>query len=410
MSNTTPRPRAWLTPSLGLTQIIGWGSMFYAYGVLMQPMQDELGLSKPAIVGAYSVALLISGLCSTSAGTIIDRTGGRLLMATGSLLAALMLACLSRVHGVVGLYLAWAGVGVAMSATLYQPAFAVITQAFGSNYRRAITHLTLFGGFASTVFWPLTQALLQHVGWRETWLLYAVANLLVCLPIHAILPNRSTATHEVVAACTEQPTSSLSVVLREPSFYLVTAAVTLNALVFAAMSLHMIPILQAHGISAANAAWVGALVGPMQVLGRVLETTIGKRASTRHVGMAAISLLPLSLILLFASGDWLLVYVVFAALYGISNGIMTIVRGALPAELYGRAAYGAISGAMATPVQFAIAAGPFVASLLYAVGNGYPGTLLALASIGAAGAILFRFAIAQLRQQAIDLSNKGTST
>ncbi|MGF3990600.1 hypothetical protein ACQX7T_15290, partial [Staphylococcus aureus] len=94
---------------------------------------DELGLSKPIVVGAYSVALLISGLCSTSAGAIIDRMGGRLLMATGSLLAALMLACLSRVHGVVGLYLAWAGIGVAMSATLYQPAFAVITQAFGTN-------------------------------------------------------------------------------------------------------------------------------------------------------------------------------------------------------------------------------------------------------------------------------------
>ncbi|WP_333980270.1 MFS transporter [Burkholderia orbicola] len=409
MSNAKPPPRAWLTPSLGLTQIIGWGSMFYAYGVLMQPMQDELGLSKPIVVGAYSVALLISGLFSTSAGAIIDRIGGRFLMTTGSLLATVMLACLSRVHSVAGLYVAWAGIGVAMSATLYQPAFAVITQVFGSNYRRAITHLTLFGGFASTVFWPLTQTLLQHVGWREAWLLYAVANLLVCLPIHATLPKRRRVAREVAAARPEQSDASLIVVLREPVFYLVTAAVTLNALVFAAMSLHMIPVLHAHGISGADAAWVGALIGPMQVLGRVLETTFGKRASTRHVGMAAMSLLPLSLVVLFASGDWLPVYVVFAALYGISNGVMTIVRGALPAELYGRAAYGAIGGAIATPVQIAIAAGPFVASLLYAAGNGYPGTLLALASIGAVGAVLFRIAIAQMCQQAIDLSNKETS-
>ncbi|AJX97328.1 MFS transporter [Burkholderia pseudomallei] len=410
MSTDTPRPHAWLTPSLGLTQIIGWGSMFYAYGVLMQPMQDELGLSKPVVVGAYSVALLISGLFSTSAGSIIDRVGGRVLMASGSLLAALMLACLSQVHDVVGLYLVWAGIGVAMSATLYQPAFAVITQIFGNDYRRAITHLTLFGGFASTVFWPLTQSLLQYIGWHETWLLYAAANLLVCLPIHATLPKRNMAVHEASGAHTEQTAAGLTAVLREPAFYLVTAAVTLNALVFAAMSLHMIPVLQAHGISAENAAWVGALVGPMQVVGRVLEATVGKRASTRQVGMAAIALLPLSLILLFASGKWLPVYVVFAALYGISNGVMTIVRGALPAELYGRAAYGAISGAMATPVQIAIAAGPFVASILYAAGNGYPGTLLALACIGATGAVLFRYAILHLRHCTVPLSKQGIST
>lgn len=142
----------------------------------------------------------------------------------------------------------------------------------------------------------------------------------------------------------------------------------------------------------------------------VMQVSVGKRASTRQVGMAAISLLPLSLLLLFGSGQWLPMYVVFAALYGIGNGVMTIVRGALPAELYGRAAYGAISGAMATPVQIAVAAGPFVASLLYAAGNGYPGTLLALAGISAAGAILFRYAITHLRQQAVLLSNQGTST
>jgi predicted MFS family arabinose efflux permease len=410
MDNTIPRSRGWLIPSLGLTQIVAWGSMFYAYGVLMQPMQDELGLSKPAIVGAYSVALLISGLLSTAAGSIIDRIGGRLLMGSGALLAAVMLACLSRVHNATELYLVWAGIGVAMSATLYQPAFAVITQVHGSNYRRAITHLTLFGGFASTVFWPLTQTLLQHVGWREVWLIYAAANLLICLPIHASLPKGRGPAHGTPPARTETRSRNLTAVMREPVFYLVTAAVTLNALVFAAMSLHMIPVLQAHGISAANAAWVGALIGPMQVLGRVVQATLGKRASTRQVGMAAISLLPLSLLLLFASEQWLPVYVVFAALYGIGNGVMTIVRGALPAELYGRAAYGAISGAMATPVQIAVAAGPFVASLLYSAGNGYPGTLLALTGISAAGAILFGYVIRHLRQQSMLLSNEGTST
>lgn len=125
------RKSTWLIPSLGLTQIVGWGSMFYAYGILMQPMQTELQLSKPVVVGAYSLALLISGLMSTLAGSIIDRIGGRLLMGAGTVLAALMLAAMSFVHDALGLYLIWAVIGLAMSATLYQPAFAVLTQEIG---------------------------------------------------------------------------------------------------------------------------------------------------------------------------------------------------------------------------------------------------------------------------------------
>ncbi len=398
MDAATRKP-IWLIPSLGLTQIVGWGSMFYAYGVLMQPMQMELQTSKPVIVGAYSLALLISGLLSTLAGSIIDRVGGRLLMGAGTVLAALMLALLSTVHDVASLYLIWAGIGVAMSATLYQPAFAVLTQIFEGGFRRAITMLTLFGGFASTVAWPLTQWLLEHYGWRETWMIYAVANLAICLPIHALLPRAAS----IKAKAKERAADgiSLAAVLREPGFYLITAAVTLNALVFSAMSLHLISILHDRGMPAYYAAGIGTMIGPMQVLGRVLETTLGKKATTRQIGLIAISLLPAALMLLFAPATWLLVYGLFAAMYGIGNGVMTIVRGTLPAELYGREAYGAISGAMATPVTIAFAAGPSVAAFLYTLGGGYPGAIIALAGIATLGAVLFFYATARLLSKAI---------
>ena len=398
MDAATRKP-IWLIPSLGLTQIVGWGSMFYAYGVLMQPMQMELQTSKPVIVGAYSLALLISGLLSTLAGSIIDRVGGRLLMGAGTVLAALMLALLSTVHDVTSLYLIWAGIGVAMSATLYQPAFAVLTQIFEGGFRRAITMLTLFGGFASTVAWPLTQWLLEHYGWRETWMIYAVANLAICLPIHALLPRAAS----IKAKAKERAADgiSLAAVLREPGFYLITAAVTLNALVFSAMSLHLISILHDRGMQAYYAAGIGAMIGPMQVLGRVMETTLGKKATTRQIGLVAISLLPAALMLLFAPATWLLVYGLFAAMYGIGNGVMTIVRGTLPAELYGREAYGAISGAMATPVTIAFAAGPSVAAFLYTLGGGYPGAIIALAGIATLGAVLFLYATARLLFKAI---------
>lgn len=386
----------WFIPFLGLTQIVGWGSMFYAYGLLMQPMQIELNLSKPVVVGAYSVSLLIAGLLSISAGSVIDRIGGRLLMGCGSLLAAIMLACLSQVQTALELYLVWVGIGAAMSATLYQPAFAVVTQIFGSGYRRAITQLTLFGGLASTAFWPLTQGLLQQVGWRDTWLIFAAANLLLCFPVHICLPNGKRTPHESPITQREKSVD-LASALRDPTFYLVTAAITFNALVFAAMSLHLIPILQANGISAASAAWIGALIGPMQIVGRVMETLFGKRVTTRQIGMVAISLLPLSLLFLFFPGKWIIVYIIFSGLYGVSNGIMTIVRGALPAELYGRSSYGVISGAMAMPVQIAIAAGPFVASILYSAGSGYGRVIWALVTFSALGAMLFIYSFMRSR-------------
>lgn len=386
MDIAVPR-RSWLIPSLGLTQIIGWGSMFYAYGVLMQPMEVELQTSRSVVVGAYSIALLISGCLSTLAGAVVDRIGGRLLMACGTLLAAAMLILLGNVRSVLMLYLVWAGIGVAMSATLYQSSFAVLTQVFGTNYRRAITSLTLFGGFASTVFWPLTQALSDHVGWRETWLIYAGVNLLICFPIHMSLPNFLPTVDPSLAD--ENGKSGLASILRERSFYLLTSAVTFNALVFSAMSLHLMSILQSRGISPSYAAAIGAMVGPMQVVGRILETTIGRNASSYKVGMIAMWLLPLALALLFAPNQWLIIYVFFAVMYGIGNGVMTIVRGTLPAELYGRETYGAVSGAMAAPVMIAIAAGPFVASLLYSATGGYVGTILVLIAICAFGSVLF---------------------
>lgn len=375
---------------MGMTQIIGWGSMFYAYGVLMQPMEAELQTTRSVVVGAYSIALLLSGCLSTLSGAIIDRIGGRLVMGGGALLAALMFFLMSYVDSVLMLYLVWAGLGVAMSATLYQPAFAVLTQVYGSGYRRAITAVTLFGGLSSSVFWPLTQALSDQVGWRDTWLIYGALNLLISFPVHALLPKFSPSTEALTQAT--QGKSGLALVLRERSFYLLTTSFTLNALVFSAVSLHLMSLLQSRGITPTQAATIGAMVGPMQVLGRILETTVGRNLSSHKIGLCAMWLLPLALILLYAPNHWLWMYALFAGIYGISNGVMTIVRGTIPAELYGREAYGAVSGAMGAPVMIAIAAGPFVASLLYTAIGSYMGMLLVLIVVGVLGSVMFNYA------------------
>ncbi|MGI4847516.1 MAG: MFS transporter [Janthinobacterium lividum] len=412
--NLSASRKNFIIVSLGLSQLVGWGTAYYAFGVLLRPMQIELQLSKNIMVGAYSLALLISGAMSIVIGRIIDRFGGRLVMSAGSVLASLMLVLTAFVHNATGLYLVWAGMGLAMSAILYQPAFAVLMQVFGDGYRRAITLLTLIGGFSSTLAWPLTQAVLSSLGWRQCWLLLAAANLLLCLPVHAMLPKRSSAARMPAAPLAQehgggnaetdavppapappQKHSPLASVVRDPVFQLITVALTLNSLVSSAILLHLLTFLQSRGISAHQAALIGALLGPMQVLGRILEILFGKDATSRQIGTLAMWVAPLALAMLVFPATWLVVYGAFAAVYGLGNGVMTLVRGTLPAELYGQASYGVVSGAMSMPVMFASAAGPFAASLLYTAAGGYEGVIPALGAISVVAVCLFMTGVAR---------------
>jgi MFS family permease len=374
--------------ALGVAQIISWGSLYYAFSFLITPLMEASGGDKSTVFAAFSLGLLVSGLLSAPIGALIDRRGGREVMTAGSLAGAILLASLGHVHSVVALYAVWAGLGAVMATTLYDPAFAVITRLFSANYRRAITTLTLFGGFASTVFWPLTQFLIAEIGWRQALLVLAALNLAVCVPVHWWVLSPS-ATRPFKRAVVSAGPSVFRKALRTPVFYLLTLAFTGNALVFSATQVHLMSMLQAKDLSPASAAAVGAMIGPMQVTGRVLELAFGSRLSASTVGILAMAFLPVALWLLSIAGVQWPLLVAFAVIYGIGNGAMTIVRGAIPAELFGRDAYGAINGAMAAPVTVAKAAGPLVAALLYAWLGGYDGTLLVLIVVGAVATAVF---------------------
>jgi MFS family permease len=374
--------------ALGVAQIISWGSLYYAFSFLITPLMEASGGDKSTVFAAFSLGLLVSGLLSAPIGALIDRRGGREVMTAGSLAGAILLASLGHVHSVVALYAVWAGLGAVMATTLYDPAFAVITRLFSANYRRAITTLTLFGGFASTVFWPLTQFLIAEIGWRQALLVLAALNLAVCVPVHWWVLSPST-TRPFKRAVVSAGPSVFRKALRTPVFYLLTLAFTGNALVFSATQVHLMSMLQAKDLSPASAAAVGAMIGPMQVTGRVLELAFGSRLSASTVGILAMAFLPVALWLLSIAGVQWPLLVAFAVIYGIGNGAMTIVRGAIPAELFGRDAYGAINGAMAAPVTVAKAAGPLVAALLYAWLGGYDGTLLVLIVVGVVATAVF---------------------
>src|SRR5438477_8097701 len=183
-----------LVAALGTAQIISWGTLFYAIGVLGPAMRRDLGVSELFLFGVFSAALLVSGTLAPLMGRLIDRRGGRFVLSLGSVLGATACALLAAAPNAAVMAAGWLVAGAAMGACLYDPAFATLSQHAGARYRRAVTALTLFGGFASTAFWPLSHLLLEAWGWRATWAIYAGLHCCVCLPIHlAFVPAHAQA-------------------------------------------------------------------------------------------------------------------------------------------------------------------------------------------------------------------------
>lgn len=363
--------------ALSVTQIISWGSLYYAFSVLLVPMERNLGWGRDTLVGAFSLSLLVAGVGAFPVGILIDRIGGRRVMSLGSILAGTLLLVLARTESVVVFYTVWAGLGIAMAMLLYEPAFAVIYATFGAHARKGITALTLTAGFASTVFWPLSQLLIHAIGWRGAVGVLGWANLLLCAPLHVLfLPSSAAGTRR---ASLSGRASILSSLLRSRSFWLLAVSFTANMAAFSTLSVHLIALLQERGLSAADAVLLAACVGPMQVLGRVLEVTVGARFRATQVGLRALSLLPVALIALAEAGAAWTLLIAFAALYGASNGVMTIVRAVMPAELFGRESYGTINGALSAPVILSRAVAPIAAALLWSASGNY-GAVLWVAS------------------------------
>ena len=391
--NGAPADEGWaawrVVAALGVTQIISWGSLYYAFAVVMDGVRNDLGASYPMVVGAYSVAVLVSGFAAAPVGRYIDRHGARVPMTLGSLAGALLLAAFSQVASVPALYLVWAGIGGAMALVLYEPAFASLALVFRTNLRRAITGLTLVAGFASTVFWPLTQWLDTHWGWRNAIVVLAGLNLVFCVPLHLwVLPRRGRG--EASRGAASDPAGRARL-LRDPRFRWIAVAFTLNMLAQASLSVHLLAILQEKGFSAAAAAWLAALVGPMQVASRVVELAVASRVKAVQVAALAMLASPVAMaVLLVAGGDpsWV---VVFVMLYGASCGVMTIVRGTVPAEIWGREGYGALAGLMATPVILMRAVAPSLAAAFLAASGSYAAVewMLLAASLMSAAAFVY---------------------
>jgi predicted MFS family arabinose efflux permease len=328
---------------LGVTQIIAWGTIFYSPVLTAPLIVRETGWSLSFVMGGFSLGLLIAGLVSPFVGRSIDRYGGHVVMAVGALVSALGLFALAHARNPAAYLAVWVLLGAGLGASLYDPAFATLGRIFGAAARRPITYLTLAGGFASTAGWPTTHLLIQSVGWRGTYIVYAVLMAAVCAPLYAFALPRSRASVDApVDGNAAQPPALLPP--HGLAFVLVTAAFTAYAFVPSALSAHLLAIFGRAGIDAATVVFIGTLFGPAQVAARVTELAFGRNIHPLMVGRAAVALLVLAFALLALFGISTPLAAIFAVMFGAANGLVTITRGALPLALFGADGYGRMMG------------------------------------------------------------------
>jgi MFS family permease len=388
--------------ALGIAQIVSWGTLFYTIAVLGAPMRADLGVSDAILFGGFSAGLLLSGAASPSIGRWIDAGHARFALAGGSCVGALACALLATVQGPVSLCLAWLVAGAAMALTLYDPAFATLHTMSGARYRRAVTALTLFGGFASTVFWPLSLALSEAAGWRAAFWVFAALHLALCLPLHLAAIPRAVG----VAPASAAPDPAMRLAGDERSrgrtaapFFWLALALSGAAFAAAAVSAHAIGLLTAAGLTAADAVLAGTLVGPLQVAGRIVEFTVWRRLSARAVGAIAFTLLALGLATLILIRGLPAAAFAFTVTYGFANGLITIARGTVPAELFGRHAFGALLGRLAQPQLYARAVAPLALALVFPFDPERRATPWLLAALGLAALVAYAQALRARRAE-----------
>jgi predicted MFS family arabinose efflux permease len=370
---------------LGLTQVLAWGSSYYLPAVLAAPIARDSGWPLTWIVGGLSFGLLVAALVSPRVGKTIERNGGRLVLAASAAAIGIGQVGLAVAPNLAGYIVGWLVIGVGMGAGLYDAAFAALGRLYGPDARSAITTLTLFGGFASTVCWPLSAFMVSEIGWRGACLVYGAIQILIALPLYLYVIPRGVPT-EITPSRNEHAAQAP----KPPLLLLVTLAITLTlaTALSSLMSVHLLTILQTSGATLAAAVGLGALVGPSQVAARAVEMAIARHHHPIWTKIASVSFVAVGV-----SALWGGLPLIPAALafYGAGIGLESIARGTLPLALFGASGYATLMGRLAMPSLLAQAAAPWLGALLFArVGpHGTLGVLasVALLNVGLAGGL-----------------------
>lgn len=378
-------------PVLGMTQILCWGTMFYTPVLMVPLIAQARGWSIAFTMGGFSIGLLAAGITAPWVGRGIDRYGGHVVMAAGSLTGAFGFVLLVNATHPAAYWIAWIVLGIAMGANLYDATFASLGRIFGTEARSAITAVTLAGGFASTVGWPVTYLLLSTLGWQGTYLVYAGVLVLVAAPLHAFALPRQRAAVVAPVAAADAPAHPAVLPPHGLTFLLVATAFAAYAFVPSGLSAHLLAIFQRGGVEAATAVTIGALFGPAQVGARLIEFLFARRVHPLLIARGAVSALLIGFAMLEIVGVSAATAAIFMLMFGGANGLITITRGAVPLSLFGAAGYGRVIGRLAAPFLLMQAAAPLV--MAFVVERVSDPAALGLAALFALAALGCFFAI-----------------
>jgi cyanate permease len=380
-----------IVATLAVTETVSWGVLYYAFAVFQVPMRAELGFSSAQTAGAFSLAVLVTGLAAVPAGRWLDRHGARWLMTAGSVAAVLLVVAWSRVHTVVGLYLVFAGIGLVSAAVLYEPAFAVVVRWFHTGRARALLAVTVVAGFASTVFLPTSDALIRALGWRDALLVLAAVLAVTTVLPHALVLRRDPADlglHPDGTATPATPSghpnrraglrTTARWALRDPLFGWLTLAFAANTLAAIVVAVHLVPFLRDHGHGGTFAAAATGALGALSVTGRLAVTGAARRWSTASVTAVAFAVQGVAVVVLLAAGSSTAGAVVFVLLFGLGFGVGTIARPALLAEAYGTASYATLSALGGVAFTASKTVGPVAAGVAVTVTGSWTPMLLGL--------------------------------
>lgn len=351
------RSRAVVVTALGTSQTLAWASSYYLPAILADPIAAGLAVPRSWVFAAFSGSLLIAAVLGPAVGRLIDRRGGRGLLALSNLVIAAGLVVLATATGQAGLYAAWALLGIGMAMGLYDAGFATLTALYGQAARGPITGITLFAGFASTVSWPVTALLNDALGWREACLVWAALNVVIGLPINSL----------AIPSVARPPDAQAPAVARigwTPRKEMVLLAFVFAAgwFVTGSMAAHMPRLLELAGATPVAAIAAAALIGPAQVAARLAEFFLLRRIHPLVSARVAASLHPLGAVVLAAIGPP--GAALFAILYGAGNGLLTIARGTVPLALFGPRGYGERTGLLGAPARIAQAFAPLLFGFL----------------------------------------------
>ena len=385
--------------ALGVAQILAWGTSFYFPAVFAEPIVAETGWPLGFVVAGTSLGLLIAGLVSPQVGRIIGRHGGRPMLMASSLFYAAGLAGVGLSPALPVYLCAWVLIGAGMGTGLYDAVFAALGRLYGSEARGPITNLTLFGGFASTICWPLSAFMIDHIGWRAACMVYAALHLLVAMPLQMAVIGRDAAATSTGASMGTGTGAGEERIPRELTvFFLLAAILSVAAGIGSIVIVHMMIFLQARGLDFATAVGLGTLFGPAQVGARFVERLFGSRYHPIWTMIASCGLMAAGLLMLSAALPMLILIIV---IYGAGYGISWIGRGTLPLALFGPARFPQLMGKLAFPSLIIQALAPSIGAWMIDT-SGADATIAVLTLFALANVLLIALLWWICRPRAID--------